>query len=287
MLGGAQLAVGAAAIFARYALTASGPLAVAALRLCIAAAILLAIASVRRPERLDRRSIIGLVAAGLALAVHFGSWIASLQYTSVAVSALLVSLAPLWNVLYDAIVTRKPPARTTAFALGAGLAGLALIAAQHDAPAPVPHASALGALLAVAGSIAFAAYLILVRPVRAKRDTRTIITVTYGVAAIVLALCAAAAHQAPPPVSAQSAWGGILAMALLSQLLGHTGMNAALRWFPSTTVSFSTLLEPVIATVIAWFLFGEHLGVWAGAGAVLILASLTVLIWIAPKPELD
>jgi drug/metabolite transporter (DMT)-like permease len=219
--------------------------------------------------------------------VHFGSWIASLQYTSVAVSALLVSLAPLWNVLYDAIVTRKPPARTTAFALGAGLAGLALIVAQHDAPAPVPHASALGALLAVAGSIAFAAYLILVRPVRAKRDTRTIITVTYGVAAIVLALCAAAAHQAPPPVSAQSAWGGILAMALLSQLLGHTGMNAALRWFPSTTVSFSTLLEPVIATVIAWFLFGEHLGVWAGAGAVLILASLTVLIWIAPKPELD
>ena len=79
------------------------------------------------------------------------------------------------------------------------------------------------------------------------------------------------------------AWGGILAMALVSQLLGHTGMNAALRWFSPSAVSFSTLLEPVIAACWRSLLFGETL---SAAGdrrrARLLLASIGAVLWIAP-----
>ena len=71
-------------------------------------------------------------------------------------------------------------------------------------------------------------------------------------------------------------------MALISQLLGHTGMNAALRWFSPSAVSFSTLLEPVFAAALALAIFGETLSAIAVAGACVLLASIGTVLWIAP-----
>jgi drug/metabolite transporter (DMT)-like permease len=276
--------VGAAAIFARYALAGAPPLAVAAARLCIAAAILLIIALLHRNARgtatRAQRTILWI--AGAALALHFATWIASLEYTTVAISTLLVSVTPFFTALYDGLVCKRrfPPIVPLAFA--AGIAGLAMITSGHHSAPPHPGHAALGAALALAGSAAFATYLLLVREVRADLTTRTIVTITYSTAAIVLVVAAAAARDAPPSVHAYAAWGGILGMALISQLLGHTGMNAALRWFSPSVVSFSTLLEPVIAAVLAFLIFGETLGSLAIAGACLLLASIGAVLWIAP-----
>jgi len=276
--------VGAAAIFARYALSAAQPLAVAAARLCIAAAVLLIIALVAR-ERAGtptKEQRIVLLAAGVVLALHFATWIASLDYTTVAISTLLVSTSPLFTTLYDAIVRRRhfPPAVPLAFI--AGIAGLVLITRSTHSPAPQAGHAILGAALALGGAAAFAAYLLFVREVRGDLSTRAIVTTTYTAAAAVLVILALLAHQPPPPLHAYGAWGGILAMALISQLLGHTGMNAALRWFSPTAVSFSTLLEPVFAAALALVLFGEALSGLAIAGAVLLLGSIGTILWIAP-----
>jgi len=276
--------VGAAAIFARYALAGAPPLAVAAARLCIAAAILLIIAALHRGahQSTTRTQRILLWIAGVALALHFATWIASLEYTTVAISTLLVSVTPMWTALYDALVRRKRYPLVVPLAFLTGTAGLAMIASGHHSPAPHSGHALLGAFLALGGSAAFAAYLLLVREVRAVLSTRAIVTTTYSAAAAVLVIAAAAAHQAPPSVHAYTAWGGIIAMALISQLLGHTGMNAALRWFSPSAVSFSTLLEPVFAAVLALVIFGETLSAFAVAGACLLLASIGTVIWIVP-----
>jgi drug/metabolite transporter (DMT)-like permease len=276
--------VGAAAIFARYALAGAPPLAVAAARLCIAAAILLIIAVLYRrasqtPTRAQRNV---LLLAGLALAIHFATWIASLEYTTVAISTLLVSVTPMWTALYDALARGRRYPVIVPLAFLTGIAGLAMITSAHHTAPPHPGHAALGAALALVGSVAFAAYLLLVREVRTDLATRTIVTITYGTAALVLVIAAAAAREAPPGVHAYAAWGGIVAMALISQLLGHTGMNAALRWFSPSAVSFSTLLEPVFAAVLALAIFGETLSALAVAGACLLLASIGTVLWIAP-----
>jgi drug/metabolite transporter (DMT)-like permease len=284
ILGGAQLAVGAAAIFARYALAAAPPLAVAAARLSIAAAVLLIVALLHRGTNgtTTRAQRATLWTAGVALAVHFATWIASLEYTTVAISTLLVAVTPFWTALYDAVVLRRryPPAVPLAFITG--IVGLALVVSSAHSQPPQPGHAALGALLALAGSAAFAAYLLLVRNVRAQLATRSIITITYSSAAIVLVIAAAAAHQTPPNLHAYAAWGGILGMALISQLLGHTGMNAALRWFSPSAVSFTNLIEPVIAALLAFLLFGESLSGLAVVGACLLLGSIGAVLWIAP-----
>jgi len=218
--------------------------------------------------------------------VHFATWIASLEFTSVAISTLLVSTAPVWTAAYDAIVrkARLPRAAIAAFATGA--LGLIAILANDRTPAPHPGSELLGDALALSGAAAIAAYLLLVRNVRAQLDTWTIVTHTYIWAAIVLIAAAALARQPLPPLHATAAWGGILAMAFISQLLGHTGFNACLRWFSPSAISFSTLLEPVFAAALALLIFGERVPPLALLGGVVVLVSIGVVLWTDPKQEL-
>jgi len=251
--------------------------------MCIAATALLALRAFdRKSERTSRGQRTILWCAGVALALHFATWIASLDYTTVAISTLLVSASPLWTALYDGLVRRRRFPLTVPLAFVAATLGLILITSSHHSAPPYPGHATLGALLALLGSVAFAAYLLLVREVRSVLRTRTIVLNTYTCAAIVLVLAAAVAHQGPPALHSTTAWGGILAMALVSQLLGHTGMNAALRWFSPSAVSFSTLLEPVIAAFLALLLFGEQLSGLAIAGAILLLGAIGLAIWTAP-----
>ncbi len=281
VLASAQVAVGAAAIFARFALGGAPPLAVAAWRLAIASAVLLVIAAFSRTSR-ERSPHIAerwiFIAAGAALAVHFATWIASLEYTSVAVSTLLVATTPIWTALYDSIACRRHLSLVAWGAFAIGAAGLLLVVGFNASRPPVPGHSFLGDALALAGAVAIGAYFILVREVRDSYGTRAIVTRTYSWAALLLLAACILARQGPPPVSDAKAWGGILAMALVSQLLGHTALNASLRWFSPSAVAMTTLLEPVSAALLALAVFGETLGGIALAGALLILSAIGLFL---------
>jgi drug/metabolite transporter (DMT)-like permease len=281
ILGGAQLAVGAAAIFARYALSGAGPLAVSAGRLVIAAIVLGAIAFSRREAlgaTATRTQRLTLFGAGVALAAHFAAWIASLDYTSVAVSTLLVSTTPIWTAAYDALVHRHLLSRSTALAFVAGAAGLFMVVGFDRTQAPHPGFEWIGGALAVAGAMAFATYLMLVRTVRDALSTRRIVTHTYAWAALVLVVAAVIAREPLPAPSATSAWAGIIAMALISQLLGHTAINASLRWFSPSAISFANLLEPVFAAALAFAIFHEPVPPLALAGAMTLLAAVLAVL---------
>ncbi len=278
MLASAQIAVGAAAIFARFALNGAPPVAVSAWRLAIASAVLLSIAALRR--RPPRRTAMPshdsklFIAAGIALAVHFGTWISSLDYTSIAVSTLLVATTPIWTSLYDSVVYKRRLSTVTWGAFAFGGAGLVLVVGFSRARPPIPGHDLLGSALALSGAIAIGAYFVLVREVRGSYGTREIVTRTYSWAALALLVASVAAGQWPPPFSDARAWGGIVAMALISQLLGHTALNASLRWFSPSSVAMSSLLEPVAAAVLAFFIFGEALTPLALAGGALILLAI-------------
>ena len=162
---------------------------------------------------------------------------------------------------------------------------MATIVGFNSTPAPIAGHAVLGAVLALAGALAIAAYFVLVRTVRAALDTRTIVTHTYTWAAIALVAAAAVARQGPPGLHDAPAWGGILAMALLSQLLGHTALNASLRWFTPSAVSFSTLLEPVSASLLAFAIFGERMSLQALAGGAIVLAAIGIVLYEERPPE--
>ncbi len=273
LLGAAQLAIGAAAIFARFALTACGPLSASGLRLGIAALPLVALALARGAyARYDGPTERRLLVASLALAAHFGLWLASLQFASVAVSTLLVCTTPIFAEAWTVARTRtwRPFA---AGGIAAALTGVAIVAgvpSRADTP--------LGIALALGGAIAFATYLLLVRASDARYTTLAVVGRTYPIAALVLGGAALLAHDRVPPLAAHVAWGGILAMALGSQLFGHVALNAAVRMLSATLVGMTILLEPVIAAIAAALIFGERLAPLTGLGALVILAGIGLAV---------
>jgi len=273
--------VGAAAIFARFALSGAQPLAVSALRLLIASAILFGFGFAQRAtpgRKLSRTEQLGLFLGGLLLAAHFTGWIWSLKYTTVAVSTLLVTTTPLWTTLYDATVLKRRFGAPVWVAYATAAAGLILVVGVRASPPPVPGHQWLGIGLALFGSVAIGAYFTLIRNVRGDLGTRRIVTATYGWAALILAIAALAARQPPPPAGASVAWFGVVAMALVSQLLGHTALNASLRWFSPNAIAMTTLLEPVFAAILAAAIFRERLSLAAVAGGALLLASIGVVL---------
>ena len=273
LLATAQLAIGAAAIFARLALAAGGPLAISAARLAIAAVPLALLGATRGSFRVrDAGTERRLLVAGVILAVHFATWIASLRFASVAISTLLVCTTPIWTEAY-AVARRRRLDPYASISIVAAVGGVAMVVGVPDR-----IDTPLGIALALIGGVAMAAYLILVGGVDRRYDTVAVIARTYGYAALVLTAVAFVAHDPLPPFGAPRAWAGVVAMALLSQLYGHTALNAAVRALTPTFVATTILLEPIIAAALAAWIFAERLAPGSAFGAIVILAAIAVAV---------
>jgi drug/metabolite transporter (DMT)-like permease len=265
------LAVSTGAIFAR--LADAPALVTAAYRVGLATLIWLPLgwpALVPELRRVTPRDI-GLAAlAGVFLAGHFGTWISSLAHTSVATSVVLVNTHPLWVALLTPLVTRERVSRLAAVSIGVSVAGGVVIGAGDLAAG---ERALWGDALALMGSLCAAAYLLLGRRVRRGVSLSTYVLLCYGAAALVLWATVLAAGLPLRGFSAQT-WFAFAGMAVVSQSIGHTSYNWALKWLPAGYVAVGLLGEPVGATILAYALLGETLTWEKWAGGVLILAGI-------------
>ena len=190
-------AVSSGSIFARFAQADAPSLVVAAFRLSLAVLLLLPLAWLRyRRElrELNARDWRWLLAAGFFLAVHFATWITSLEYTSVASSVALVSTSPLWVALFSWIVLREPVKPSLVIGLALALCGSVVISFA-EARAAISTRPLLGNALALAGAMAVSGYWLIGRRMRRGLALVPYVTVVYGSAALLL--LAAAAIAAP------------------------------------------------------------------------------------------
>ena len=122
-----------------------------------------------------------------------------------------------------------------------------------------------------------AGYYVIGRRVRQTVGIWRYATVVYAVAAAALALFALA-RTTPLVGFARRDWAVFGAMAAGPMLVGHTGMNYALRHFRATTVNVAALGEPVGASVIAWLVPAIHEvpGVTTVTGGILVLLGIAM-----------
>jgi drug/metabolite transporter (DMT)-like permease len=171
-------------------LAAAPPLAVSFYRMAIASLILLPFAQrdARRAwPALDGRRRLLLLASGLALALHFATWIASLSYTTVASSVLLVNTAPLFAIVLSRLFLREKPPLVVQVAIPIAFAGAALIAFGDWTGSP---GSLLGNGLALAGAVNLAVYQVVGRGLRDALPLNAYVLGVWSAAACVLAVLA-------------------------------------------------------------------------------------------------
>jgi drug/metabolite transporter (DMT)-like permease len=253
-------------------------LAIAAMRLGLAALILSPIAAQRLRAELPRlapRDLRLALASGGFLAIHFWSWITSLAYTSVASSTVLVTTNPIWVGIASLLLLRERLSAPTWTGIALSLVGTALMFAAEGATAPaVANASpALGNSLALIGAVSASAYLLIGRGLRNRLSLLSYVWLAYASAAafLWLAVLATGTPIAGFPVQA---YVFVLALAVGPQLLGHTAFNWSLRHLSATFVALSILGEPVGSALLAYFIFGERLA------PLQVLAFLLILIGI-------
>lgn len=299
LLGGVVIAA-TSAILIRFALAEGAPaLVIASWRLVLAVIVLTPIGWRRRRQelrRLSRRDIGWGVASGVFLAIHMGSWISSLEFTSVASSAALVATYPLWVALAIFVIFRERPSPNTMIGLMAALAGSMLIGFSDGdvlvigptggsavlvqfnwqnliAPVDKADTALLGDGLALAAAVLGAGYFLVGRSLRVRLSTNTYVWLVYTGAMIALVITTLLAGL---PLFGYSPWAyvWILLLALGPQLLGHTSFNWALAHLSATFVALSILGEPVGATIFAYFLFGEAFKPVQLIGLVLLLIGI-------------
>jgi drug/metabolite transporter (DMT)-like permease len=255
------------------------PLAIAAWRLGFAllviGALLLVTGEWRQWRRLERRELAIGLGAGTMLALHFWSWNASVGLTTVAASVVLVNTQPVIVALLSAVWLREPPSRRQWLGIAIAMAG-ALVVALPDlvnASGGGAHPQALlGDLLALVGACTAAIYFVAGRRLRATLDLWPYVGLVYGSCFIALVVFGVVtrAPMIPQPPREMAIFA---ALALGPMLLGHTGLNWALKHSPAFVVNLTLLGEPVGATVLAALLPGIRevpgIATFVGGGIVL------------------
>jgi len=271
-------------------LATAPPLAVAAWRLTIATALLLPfmLAGAWRAEwaRVSRRDRGAAVLAGLALALHFATWITSLTLTSVAASAVLVSLSPVFAWLLSYRLLHERPSARQAGGIVLAIVGAAIIAGGDLSGGA--RAQLAGDLLALAGAAFGGLYFVIGRRLRGTLSLAAYVTPVYGVSALVLLAWAALRGEAFVPYPPGD-WAVFAGLALGPMLIGHTGLNYALRYLPAYSVNVAALGEPVGATLIAWFLpaIAQRPPLAAVLGGLLALGGIALALADAPRRPRD
>jgi len=191
--------------------------------------------------------------SGIFLAFHFTLWFESLHHTSVASSTTIVCTEVIWVSIGYALFLKGRMSMKAVLAIAVTLIGSALIAFA-DSSAGGAHL--YGDMLSLLAAVAVAAYVLIGRVVRETVSTTVYTYLVYTSCAAVLLVFCAVQGNSLQGYGISGILVGLL-LAVFSTLLGHSIFSWCLKYFSPSFVSASKLCEPVVAAILAGFLFGE------------------------------
>lgn len=270
----AIIGVSFASIFIRW--SDSPALIKAVYRMAFASLFLLPIglARFRRETRgLGRRDALVMSAIGVALAIHFATWISSLDYTSVASSVILVNSHPLIVALLSHYLLKERVPKVAALGVVLGFAGVLVIAVGDVREG----GGLLGDALAFVGGVMAAIYILAGRRVRQRVPLVPYVFLVYTFATVVLlAMTVAMGTELLPSGDLRRELLLFLGLAIVSTILGHTLYNWALKYVRAPVISTSLLGEPVGATFLAFLLLAETPSATDLGGGLLALLGIYI-----------
>ena len=232
---------------------------------------------VEKKKLTEKRTILILLGSGVALAAHFGTWITSLDHTSLAHSLLFVTSHPIIIVIGTAMFVRKPRKLETIGAL-VGLIGasITLLDAKNSGDVTL-----WGDFLAFAGAITVVGYIVAGRILREWMPVFVYavpVTLLAGLLLIPVSIMMGESTSALGWIDSKLL-GWFILLAFLAGIVGHTGLNACLRWLPPLTISFAVTLEPIIGAFIGWLFFNEAIPKkWTWLGGLILIIGIMLVI---------
>ena len=245
---------------------------------------------------LQRDTIMWLFGGGLFLALHFGSWVASLDETSLTHSLLFVTAHPLIIVFGMALIARlfrkyRKPTRFEIIGACIGFVGAALALIDIGDQQGGRTVTVWGDFLAFLGALFVVGYIV---SGRILRKWMPIFIYAFPVTLLGAVLLIPASMLLENNFTDFGIFGWIeadyiywfLALALIAGLLGHTGLNTCLRYMPPLVVSTSVTMEPIIGSIIGYLWFSSGLpGFWTWIGGPILISGIVLVIIGTPQDD--
>jgi drug/metabolite transporter (DMT)-like permease len=267
------IAVSTASIFIR--LCDAPALIIATYRMMLASLMLVPFACYKKTWRGWGKNEMGwLLLSGLFLSLHFAFWIASLKYTSVASSVVLVTTHPIFVGIGSRLLLKERIGRNLALGIALSVLGSGLISYGDIS---LSKEAFMGDGLALLGAIAASGYLLVGRKMRRDQDLFSYIFPVYSTAGLILILLSLL-FQKPFFGYSPPTYLLLFFLALIPQLIGHTTFNWALKYLPVSMVAITILGEPIGSTFLAYIILGEGLTIWKVVGGISILVGILIAL---------
>ncbi|MEH1857904.1 MAG: EamA family transporter [Nostoc sp.] len=211
-----------------------------------------------------------LLAMGTSAGTYLLLWAWSLSQTSVANVALLSNLNSLFVALAGYLLFGRR--FDNRFVIGLVIALGGAIAFELN---KVQFATdqILGDALALLTAVFMATCMLLIERLRTRFSTATIMLWRCGVTTMFLLPVLPFLENRLFPYS-WTGWFFIIFQALFCQVLGQGLLAYSLSRISSGVVAVTLLLEPVLASIFAWFIFSEQVGLFDWATFAVVLAGI-------------
>jgi drug/metabolite transporter (DMT)-like permease len=234
----------------------------------------------RELRLLTRRQWWLAASGGTWLALHFATWVPSLDYTSVASSTALVATQPAWAALIARRRGHHVP-RGAWVGMAVAFVGVVVITGVDFT---VSAEALFGDVLALVGAVFAAAYVTAGSTARSTMSTTAYTLIAYSTTSLLLLAAALAGGQQLAGYDAGT-WGKLLALTVGAQLLGHSLFNVVLRTTKPTVVSMAILFEMPGAAVIAALWLQQYPPVAVLPASALLLAGIALVVRSEPQPD--
>ncbi len=262
---------------------------IATYRLGVASLILFVLAGIRGISLgIPVRDLLLSLVGGVFLGLHFICWIASLKYTSVASSVVLVTTNPIFVGIFSYFILReKQHGEIVAGAILCLIGGIIIAAGDSGMHAlmPLDRGALTGDILALGGAVMASAYLLTGSRVRERLDILTYITIVYTAGAVFLVVASLLTGTSFTGYRSSS-YVYMVLLAVIPQLIGHTSINWALRHLRAGMIAISILGEAIGATILAYLFFGETVTAFQVLGMALIFTAIIIASRRGKKPTL-
>jgi drug/metabolite transporter (DMT)-like permease len=285
------ISISAAAIFIRLAQKEVNSFVIAAARMIFSTIPLIPIVMYRHlPEirKISKKDLFLSLLAGLFLAIHFASWITSLEYTTIASSVVIVCTTPIWVTLFGVIFYHEKVERVILIGVFLTLLGGIIIALSESCTnsflrpvcnfemTQIAGNRILGNILALLGALTAAGYFMIGKTVRKQVSLIPYVFIVYATSAVFLCLLIiftrSEIHQYQ---SITYLW--LILLAIFPQLIGHSLFNWSLKYISATYVAIATMGEPVGSTILAIIIFREIPTPLKVVGALIILVGIYIV----------
>jgi len=193
-----------------------------------------------------------LIIVGIALGLHFTFWNMSLSFTTIGNSVFLVNTSPIMVVIFSYLLFKEKLNSIQIFGIVIGIAGSLFITLNNLNFGTYWF----GDFLAILGALMLSIYLIGGRRLRKKYDLIPYVLLIYFFSTTTLFLSVLLIDGHFYLLSIFDLLF-IFLLSIICTIFGHTLYNFTLKKISASVISMILLLEPVLSTIYAIFIFNE------------------------------